>query len=436
MAASTTWSPAPWLSEKTWLLTDNAVVKTPPLESSTSGRRVRIAGQTKSHASSTVSDVLRGAVKGIADKRDAKPWVMVETPDENLIYHGGAAPNFATTPDFTKEQKLHLTPGSTQGKRFQYTDIAFEFVSEECPTVTALVWVYMGLDSCDDNIFASSVTYRYMHEDAPVNGSYGGWFEGADWMNPFNYYDTTDDDAARAMVFLRDHKPIPGVGLYHRDYGKQDRLMVTDAIKLLRELMDVETIEIPVWRERRTPTLMKFKATGRTTWSNALYRQMLDHVQTGATVERIKTNMRQIVNDMQQLGITPADRSGNTFLQIVEETFAEDVPCHMIPLTKNDNDDEQAPGGHTFINVVPDHEHTVSLDLKSGTLVVNCLKDSAEVVEAWNFQRFQAELKGELDAFLGFARQQQHKRAKRRVSQIVKERSTDEEDLEITHFSA
>jgi hypothetical protein len=96
----------------------------------------------------------------------------------------------------------------------------------------------------------------------------------------------------------------------------------------------------------------------------------------------------------------------------------------MIPLTDRSGEDGK-------IEIVPDHEHTVSIDFPSGTLVVNCLKDQSDVVEQWNFARFQAELKGELDEFLGFARQTQQKRNRKRVSTIVKDRSPDEADLVI-----
>lgn len=429
MAANTTWSPAPYLGNQTWLLTDNAVVKAPPLEASTSGRRVRIAGQTKSFSSNDVSESVLEAIREIANQRDAKPWVQLDDPDANLAHHSNATPNRVGVPQFSRAKKFHLT-ATTKPGRYERTDIAFEFVSEECPTVTAIVWAGMGVDSCDDNIFQSGITYRHMHQDNAVNSNYRWWTNGHSWTSPYGYYDNHDDAEASKLI-LSSHQPIPGVEFLNRDFGKESRKMVTEGLKLLRDLTNVETIELPVWRDPSTPTLMKFKASGRTTWSKSLYQEMLEYVQTGATVERIQQNMKLIQRDMQMLGMVTHSQPGQGFFQAVEEASGHDLVCHMIPVTLDD--DEEATSGP---KIVQDHEHTVSIDIKTGTLVVNCLKESAEVIEAWNFQRFQAELKGELDAFLGFAKQQQQKRAKRRVTQIVKDRTMDDEDLEIPAFAS
>lgn len=441
--AATTWNLAPWLGNQTWLLTDNAVVQTPPVETSGSGRRIRIAGQTKSYPVNDVNDVLRDAVREVADRRGSKPWVKLGIDrDANLEYHGMAAPSYATKPNFTIPSKFHLSEADNSSRRDgQHTDIAFEFASEECPTVTAMVWVTMHIDSANDHIVHSGITYRPMHPNLAENSNYMFWSgpdgRNSDWFSPFGYYDHGDDvDAAKRL--LNEIVPIQGgVNFQNHDYRKNSRGMVTDAIKLLRELLDVQTIQLPVWRDSRTPTLMSFKATGRTTFSRSLYQEMLDHVQTAATIERIQKNMQQIVKDMQTLGMvttTGTNRAQMDFLATVQQAFGENLACHMIPVTTTGNDEEET-GGHVSVEIVEDHEHTVSIDFKSGTLVVHCTRDVG-VLDQWNFERTKAELTGELDAFLGFARQQQQKRAKRRVTQIVEERTPTEDDLEIPNFSA
>lgn len=433
--AATTWNLAPWLGNQQWLLTDNAVVQTPPVEASGSGRRIRIAGQTKSYALNDVDAVLRDAVREVADRRGSKPWVKLGVDrDANLEYHGMAAPAFATKPDFATPLKFHLSTADNSSRRHgQHTDIVFEFASEECPTVTAMVWVTMHIDSANDHIIHSGITYRPMHPTLAENSSYKFWSgpdgSNSDWFSPFGYYDHGDDvDAAKRL--LNEVVPIQGgVKFQNHDYRKSSRVMVTDAIKLLRELLDVQTIQLPVWRDSQTPTLMSFKATGRTTFSRALYQEMLDHVQTAATVERIQKNMQQIVKDMQSLGmVTTAgnSRAQMDFLATVQQAFGDDLACHMIPVTTTDDGD---------VGIVEDSEHTVSIDLKSGTIVVHCAREVG-ALDQWNFERTKAELTGELDAFLGFARQQQQKRARRRVAQIVEERTPTEDDLEIPKFSA
>lgn len=435
MAGKTTWNPAPWLSDQTWLLTDNSVVKTPPVEASGSGRRVRIQGHTESHPASQLQEVLRDAIRTVANKRGAEPWVQVgDSPDDNLSYHGNAAPNFASTPDFTQGSKFHLADAG-DGRNGRHSDIAFEFVSEECPTITAIVWMSMHVDYSNDHILNSAITYRRMHPANPSLGVYDSW-TGQDWWTPFGYYDN-DPEVEAAREFLRGIKPIGDIVLPSRDYRKNSRAMVTEVIILARKLMDVETIQIPVWREARTPTLMTFRATGRTTLNQQLYQELLDHVQTSATIERIKQNVQQVVKDMRSLGIVDAKAYRTSaaqvqFMETVNRAFGEDLVCHMIPVTTTD-DDEEAPEGHVHVEVVEDHSHTVSIDFKSGTLVVHCGADT-QVLDAWNFERTKAELTGELDAFLGFARKQTQKRARGRVAKIVKERTPDEAELEIAQF--
>lgn len=434
MAAKTTWSLAPWLGNQTWLLKDNTVVKTPDIETTSSNRRARIAGTTKSVPHGDLQQLIREALTDVAKQRGTEPWVRVDSPDDNLVRHGQAAPGSAIAPDFTKSPSLYMVDDKS-GRR-GHTSIAFEFVSTECPTVTAIVWVYLAQDYHNDHEVRSGITYRILHEDQwDLGAGYSFWAGGGttDWTTPFGYYDHSDE-AEAAKEWLAQLDPIPGIEWLNRDFQQNPRVAVTEALKLLKQLVDVEEITLPVWRNRAKPDPMTYRFTGRTTFTGSLYREMLDFVQTKATVDRIRKNYQAILKDMAALGLVGQAARSNKFFEAVEEGFGDDLACHMIPLTTEQIHDDEARKGK--VTVVPDHEHTVSVDFKTGTLVVNCLKDQKDIVEQWNFARFQAELKGELDEFLGFARQTQTKRNRKRASQIMKDRSADEADLEITKFSA
>lgn len=400
-------------------------MQTPAVEVTSSQRRVRIAGTSQSMPYGDLDQMLRDAVAQIARRRGTEPWGKVTDPDTNLGNHGGAAPAYATKPNFTTTVPLHYTSDNN------HTAVAFEFVSVDCPTVTAVVWVYMAADS-----IRSGITLRHLHEDSP-HGTHYWWAEGGDWQHPFGYYDS-DDDVEIAREWLGKFVPIQGVDWVNSSFKNNPRGAVTAALVLLKQLVDIDQLQLPAWRDRRMPEAMTYRFTGRTTFTKSLYREMLDFVQTSATIDRIRKNYREILKDIEQLGmVSNGAAAASAFSRAVEEGSGDHLVCHMLPLTVKDLEAREALdfSERGPIEIVPDPEHTVAIDLKSGSLVVNCLKDQTDVVEQWNFARFQAELVGELDAFLGFAKQTQNKRNRKRSTAIMKERTTDEKDLEIPKFS-
>jgi hypothetical protein len=437
VAAKTLWGPAPWLREQTWLLKDNTVVKTPLLEATSSGRRIRIAGQTQSFPKNELDSLQFSAVREVAVERGTEPWVQItNTPDDTMSFHGAASPERGGTPDFSVVPSFHYSDPK-RINQYDHTQITFEFVSEECATLTAVVWVYIGKGHYNsDFVLRSGITYRAMNEKAGTSpGSGYSWFNGdqSKWYTPFGYYDS-GDYVEDAQEFLGALEPIPGVEFVNKKFDNNARGAALEALKLLKQLIDVERITLPVWRDKTTPEAMIYRATGRTNFANSLYREMLEFVQTRATVERIKENFAQIHRDMAQLGMVMRPARTNSFFETVEQGFGDGLLCHMIPLTTDGNGNEATQAQAA---IVEDHEHTVSIDFASGTLVVNCLKAENEgLVEQWDFARMKAELHGELDAFLGFATQAKNKRQRRRVNKIVKDRSTDEDDLEISKFSS
>lgn len=435
MAASTTWTPAPWLTSQTWLLKDNTVVKTPEMEESSSGRRVRIKGESKSFPKGDVDQLMRDAIEKVARERGTERWVIITDRDTNNAWHGAASPDRGRMPDFTASPSLHYTDPNLINNASAHTDIVFEFASEECPNVTAMVWVYLGKARYGSSyVIKSGITYRNMFQDHWNDASgYQFWSPGTKgWWDAYTNYshDAGDDREEDTEAFLSAHVPIPGIEWVNQEFTSA-RSTVAAALKLAKELVNVEKISLPVWRDRSMPEAMTYKATGRTTFSNSLYREMLEFVQTKATVERIRHNYEQILRDMRALGMVTEATKERNFFQAVEDGLGHDLVCHTIPVRL---DDEEPVPGHP--ESVTDEEHTVSIDFKSGTLVVNCHKDSSGIVEQWNFARFEAELKGELDSFLGFARQATQKRSKKRLEKIVNSRHTDDTDLEIEKFSS
>jgi hypothetical protein len=427
MAAKTTWGPAPWLPKQTWLLKDNSVVQTPDLETTTSGQRVRIAGTTTSFGKKQIDDMLAQAVKDVAATRLTTPWIkLIDDDQERRNLHGQNSPGPGRSPDFTKAENLHCAEPSGDNK---HTQIVFEFEMEECPAVTAMVWVIINRRGYGDNDrteILSGITYQIVHERFALSPSGYGWSGDRDaWYKPYSPYEHGPDvDEGRA--FLRDFEPIPDFKLIN-DTHPGARGAVLDALKMIKTLKDVEYIEIPVWRENFKASAGRYKLK-RTNLTSRLYQDMVEFVQTRPTLERIRENYRQIQKDMTALGIVMAQKSNNDFLEIVEQGFVEDVVCHMIPM-KEDPDGEDADGDGKP-QIVQDHAHTISVDLLSGTIVVNCAQGDTEVLEHWNFERTKAELHGELDAFLGFARQKQQRRVRKTFNKIMKDRTPEEVDTD------
>lgn len=422
MAAKTTWGPAPWLPKQTWLLKDNSVIQTPDLETTTSGQRVRIAGTTKSFSKNQLVDMMTEAAKEIAAQRLTGLWTQLTDDDETRRHnHGAVSPGPGRVTNYTKAE--HLV-GKGEGSASDHTQITFEFESVDCPALTVTVWVIVNKYSYRGDTYQtlSALTYPIVHEDQSTLSSY----TGDSWWTPFRYYSQSDSKA-----FLAEHKPIPGLTFVNDTYTGP-RPAIVEALKMVKIIRDVEYIDIPVWREPEAVSLMRFKFK-RTNLTSQLYNDMVEAIQVQPTLDRIKENYRQIQHDLTALGIVLATPGRNNFLEITEGAFAEEVVCHMIPLTE-DGQARTEESGTTVI--LEDHAHTVSVDLLSGTIVVNCTQRDTEVLDHWNFERTKAELHGELDAFLGFARQKQQSRSRKTFRKIMKDRtpedivvSNDDEEL-------
>lgn len=418
MAAKTTWGPAPWLKKETWLLKDNSVMQTPDLESTTSGQRVRVAGTKQSFGKSQVDTMVREAAKELAASRLTELWVPLLNEDsDRRMRHGGVSPGPGRMPDYDTPAKFHLK----DTKSSEHTQITFEYVSEDCPALTATVWVIVQRYGGNRAQVQTGLTYQILHDSHFRNPEFVGW-QGKtdDWWTPFGYYDHTPA-VDRAKEFLQNFEPVPGITFGTEGYN-QPRHAAVDVIKAVKVLIDTEYIDVPVWRESETVSTMRYKFK-RSNFTNNLYQEMVEFVQVKPTLDRIKENYNQIKSDLAALGIVMKQTSNDSFFEIVERAFAEDVVCHMIPVT-DDEPDETTP------TVVPDQAHSVSVDLLSGTIVVNCSQRDTEVLEHWNFERTKAELHGELDAFLGFARSKNAKRTRKTFTKIVKDRTPEEISLD------
>lgn len=425
--ANTTWTSAPWLSGQTWLLKDNTVVVTPEVEESGSGRRVRLKGEKKSAPKGDMHTLLRDAIVDIAKQRGTEPWVQLFTPEEVVSSHAYAVQSVGrVTVRYDTPPSLHFLDEERATKRGCNTSVAFEFESIEVPGVTATVWVQVanGDSYYSSTEVRSGITYRFMHEGNPAN-AVSFWDDGDNvWSTPFSRYDSSDA-AETANEWLRQFDPTPGVE-YVNHSANNARQAVIQALGIIKAVSDLDEINIPVWRDRSVPSAMKFKFK-RTNFTNALYQQMLEFVQTKPTMERIKANWEAIRADLASLGIVTSDhdsgrnRDEDQFRKLVEQASGSELVCHMIPKVIGE---EEADTGSTEIKDDPNHQ--VSIDLASGTIVVSCFGHDEETLNQWNFTRFQAELKGELDAFLGFAQQAQQKRYHRRFKKIVEQTAPDE----------
>jgi hypothetical protein len=396
------WLPKHTLEKKRWLLTDGSVVDEPALEETSTGRKVRVAGTDLSAFSRDIDDLLIKAVRGIAQDRGAQVWMPVHDAQR------------------ATERQLGFQPDKTVAEvyvlktdRAQKTRAWWKFRHTTLPIEAYLV-IEAGYEQPRSNTSHHEVRGRIVTPDTRANTQ--DVAANVIVEEGFSFNDLTDnlewDQRTKIREFIRDNPPAqadlaPIMGVLR--YGVE-RLMIEDVLKRVRLADGVDTIQIPDLRDPDNPAWLDLELY-ETNVNGNFMAELAEYLEGTPSVARALELYRDLQSTLRTLGLNLSDRSEDDFTK------------GLLAGVGNRHLDAQvlSPAGE---GQGVDPAHTLTMDLASGTFVVNCsLSVNQNVVaDRWDEVKTIASLTGEDDVLLAFAKEYVRRENEARAKKIIKER--------------
>jgi hypothetical protein len=406
--AQTVWSPAPYISKQEWLLADGTVVTSPEFEATSSGRRVRVAGTKESIGSRQVETLIQASIDKIANERGTHRLVRIFPEEET---DQTAATN-VSAPDtvFTDAVTLHLLNEQQAAKDRGRTVAVWKYRDAQHSPVVAYVFVTLEQRYNDTYQVHTHLVWRDTRPTYASTNSLlvadGSYIQGNDM---YRYGDPHQKLQERLNNGL-----LPFT-LGSKNYGGQMRTAVVKFAEQSRLVDQFDELSVP---DSANPKVSRTFKRVASNYSAAFNAELLDFVQTGPVLERIKENYDQLLQDFKTLGIVVTERiDGGDLAQAIHGNLTK------IQATVRTNEDENE--GEEGSNIDP--HHTVAFDFATGTVVVNCghSHDLDETAQAWEIAKFKAEMTGEVDALLEYARAYRDPKEQARLRKIIKQRKID-----------
>lgn len=388
---STTWVPMTRFEPRSWLLANGEVVEEPPLEQTSTGRKIRVAGTSDSFYAKDLEDLLAIAAKQIAQEKGTTVFsalTNLEAQERNQLPSGVAT-----------AASLHLNGTARQGSttawwKFRHPDMPFSV------TVVATMR--------EDRYLHQTVNIYALHQ-TPFG--YGGWTRNEAWFEaaPTAVYPTygLGNKQTKWQEFLRDNPldwTASTLNTEERRYSGS-RKAVEVFLKAVRTMEDLESIEWFDFRDLDVPAYMTLDLYD-TNVSGQFVSELTDYIDGGA-VEKAKELYDQLLDSLRSCGVV-LDSTDNDFERALNSgtlTFT----ARSLP-----DKDESV-----------DHAHAIVVNIATGTMIVECANNRTskdEIAEAWEEAQTLASLTGQEDELLAYAKEYAKHSAQRRTKQILKER--------------
>lgn len=382
-----------WLSypatRKHWLLDDGSVIFTPDLETTTSGRRVRIKGVQETSTPEAQADELvwttvqkvaetkgRTILMCLGDETGTKAldhWVPTEAETRHLST--AAEPHFVkddgpTTitwefrhPKMPIQARIVVKHWFTKNYSYQpakwhlnvslYTPLVAPLLAAQ-PTIASVT-------SNDDDDWAVHMSQQF----------------------PYSIRQQVTDALLRTKPNWMDDIPLGT-----RTFDSQ-RAALNTLAKLLRTMDDVGSIDIPDFTDPEKPKWMTLKLY-RTTAGSDLLQTISEMLEGQPIVEKLASKWGEMVDLFRQLGVVMPKVPETEFGQLLatgEATLEVDVAA----------EDEHGTDSRW---------HSLRVNLLTGTIVVACSAATTknEIATEYDMALIKAQMTGKEDEFLRYAR--------------------------------
>lgn len=398
---STTWHPRTTSQPREWLLTNGEVVHEPALEESGSGLKVRVAGTKLTAYSKDVDDLIVKAVEAIAAQKQTSVWMRTQSSTARARY--------------SEKPKLHVI--AEPDNRYANTQLYWVFKHPTLPIEATLT-------------IELAAAYHYGNNgDRPQR--LHAWVDGPDTApnattNPLwvqvnagdygGYRDRlrTYEQQTKFREFIRDTPPTPPLtDLLGEQSLKGERQAVEHLLKKVRAADALASIQIPDLRDVDNPAWLDLELF-ETNVNDKFIADLADYLDGAPSVEEAHGLYEQMLRTLRSVGIVMEDsKSKNDFQAALLSN--EPLTVKVGPV---------AEVGHGR-----DHEHDLTMDLRTGTFIVNCsmrVADRNTIAEKWEEAQVLAQFTGKEDELLAYARRYAETEAQRRAEKILKERQTGE----------
>lgn len=404
---ATVWSPAPYYSKSEWLLQNGTIVTSPEIETSTSGRVVRVTGTKNSISSRSIDMLVEAAIDELAAARGTKRWMR-------------------TWPEVEEEQRRAGVVGSHDGSLFT-TAAVFKLPEDNSrrDAVTTLLWDFKATSGLPlyATIFLSlhhyngrtTVSTKVVWRDTNPNQDACSYYLHDGQQMQLGKLHRHSDEYRQAEKLLADRDGVlPAHRVDTTVYQGQLRQAISEFASRAKALDDLGEVSLLDMTNPAVPALMKFTRK-RSNYSAQVHEEILALVQTGPLIEKIKNAYTELTAAMNQLGIVFENKPGdNEFARAA----AGDLTALRASIRPTDDTDRLSSG--------IDNDHTVVIDMASGSVIVNCAHTTSqeEISTAWEIAQMRALGTGELDILLEYAKAYREPKEQARIKKILKQRAT------------
>lgn len=366
----TTWIPEPRMRPpRVWLLDNGQLIEEPELEMSSSGRRVRIKDRQETSVYAKERDaVIEGAVEE-AVKRTGSDILTCLNKAEAIA---------------TEDTPLEASEFPKLGNGFGSVSFRAKWLFRHpslplTATITVTLRKTYRNYEIGSNLSFDQVSQQSRHQ--PSAGSLdarNGWSTGVmlrHWSD--EHADLRHQLEARG---LHEHfKEVKADSEREAVYRFKERIeafenWATVAIPDVRDVDHVKWLDLD---------FVDSSVTGQ------FMADLADYLDSQPIVDKVAEKYEELRELMRYLGIVMEERSSEDFQRAVATSGSEAL---RVKVEATDANERRQDGAHS-----------VYLHLMTGTISVECssrVTDPDEASDNWKLARFEAEVNGELDAFL------------------------------------
>lgn len=404
---ATEWMPLTRFQQRSWLLANGEIVTEPRLEQTSTGRKIRVAGTKKSFFAGNLDTLLWDAVEQIAAEKNTR--VVMEVVDSNVRNTMETAA-LNINPAQTGKAKAHMVhdPGSAGATtnawwRFKHPSMPIEAV------LMVRVMNYPTHTSPGRQMFSTTLAFPTTDKNTS-----GPTVVGEEDPSYTNFLDTLSDYdlTYKWREFLRDNRPNwSDAELVNADYLPTAHKAVERTLNLVRAFEELDTLQIPDVTDLDNPGWLDLELY-ETNVNAEFISDLTEWMDSNPAVDGVLNAYRNLMEQMAQSGFRVGEKVEDEFMAAL---LSGDKP--RMNMTVHNVIDPHTYG--------LDRDHTVSIHLPSGTIIVECAHkaaDRGEIAEKWEETLMMAKLTGQEDVLLEFARKAALDKAQKGSKGVIKDR--------------